>query len=161
MGRLPEAESLFRRVLQLAQEAGNRDDEGRSFSRLGQIALRRGRLEEAEGYFQQSLAIDREAQDRQGEGADLSALGQIQQARGQALAAAETFEQALVVLREVDDVINYATGALLLARLLIEDLQQPDRGCSLLAEAIRIRHDLGLPGEEEARATAQRLGCAV
>ena len=65
------------------------------------------------------------------------------------------------MLRIVDDRGNYADGAIQFGRLLIEELHQRERGCALFAEAIQIRHDLGLPGEEEARATARHLGCAV
>ena len=158
-GWFAEAERCFQQSLTIARAMQDRDDEGRVLFFLGRVTFEQERLAEAQQYFQESLSITREMQDQQAEGTILFLLGQILRLQGHYLAAADMFEEALVLLHSVDDKGNYADGAIQFARLLIEELHQHKRGCALFAEAIQIRHDLGLPGEEEARATAQRLGC--
>jgi tetratricopeptide (TPR) repeat protein len=160
-GWLAEAERCFQQSLVITRQVQDRDGEGAALFFLGRATLERERLAEAEQYFQESLSITRELQDQQGEGTILFLRGQILRLQGHYLAAADLFEEALALLRSVDDKGNYADGAIQFARLLIEELHQRERGCALFAEAIQIRHELGLPGEEEARATAQRLGCDV
>jgi tetratricopeptide (TPR) repeat protein len=160
-GWFAEAERCFQQSLAMAREMQDRDDEGTVLFFLGRVTLEQERLAEAEQYFQQSLSIRSEMHDQQGAGTILFLLGQILRLQGHYLAAADRFEEALALLRSADDKSNYADGAIQFARLLIEELHQRERGCALFTEAIQIRHDLGLPGEEEARATAQRLGCAV
>jgi tetratricopeptide (TPR) repeat protein len=103
VGRLPEAEAVYKPNLIILRELEDRQGEGVVLSSLGQIAKQRGRLEEAEQYFLQSLAIAREAQNRQGEGVVLSSLGDIAQQRGRLEEAEEHFQQALVIAREVQD----------------------------------------------------------
>jgi tetratricopeptide (TPR) repeat protein len=160
-GRLAEAERCFQQSLALARKMQDRDDEGTVLFFLGRVTLEQERLGEAERYFQESLRIIREMQDQRGEGTILFLQGQILRLQGRYLAAATMFEEALALLRSVDDKGDYADGAVQFGRLLIEELHQHERGCALFAEAIQIRHDLGLLGEEEARATARHLGCAV
>jgi tetratricopeptide (TPR) repeat protein len=160
-GWLAEAERCFQQSLAITRQVQDRDGEGAVLFFLGRVTLEQERLAEAEQYFQESLSITREMQDQQGEGTILFLLGQILRLQGHYLAAADLFEEALALLRIVDDKSNYADGAIQFGRLLIEELHQRERGCALFTEAIQIRRDLGLPGEEEARATAQRLGCAV
>jgi tetratricopeptide (TPR) repeat protein len=160
-GWLAEAERCFQQSLALARKMQDRDDEGTVLFFLGRVTLEQERLGEAERYFQESLRIIRETQDQRGEGTILFLQGQILRLQGRYLAAATMFEEALALLRSVDDKGDYADGAVQFGRLLIEELHQRERGCALFAEAIQIRHDLGLPGEEEARATARHLGCAV
>jgi len=160
-GWVAEAERRLQQSLSIARETQDRDGEAAALFFLGRVTLGQERLGEAEQYFQESLSVTRAKQDQQGEGTILFLLGQILRLQGHYLAAADLFEEALALLRSVDDKSNYADGAVQFGRLLIEELHQRERGCALFAEAIQIRHDLGLPGEEEARATAQRLGCDV
>ena len=103
VGRLPEAEAIFKQDLDLRRAIKDRRGEGVVLSRLGSVARLRGRLEEAADYFQQSLPILRETQDRRGEGADLSLLGQVALARGRLEEAAAYFEQSLPIRRETQD----------------------------------------------------------
>ncbi len=160
-GSLAEAERSLRQSLSIAREMQDHDEVGAVLFFLGRVTLEQERLAEAEQYFQESLSIIRAMQDQQGEGTILFLLGQILRLQGHYLAAADLFEEALALLRSVDDKSNYADGAIQFGRLLIEELHQRERGCALFAEAIQIRHDLGFPGEEEARATAQHLGCSI
>jgi hypothetical protein len=46
-----------------------------------------------------------------------------------------------------------------LGRFLIEHERNRDEGCQMLRDAIRLYHEMGLPGEQVARDTARRLGC--
>ena len=158
-GRLEEAEGYFQQSLGMRREVQDRQGEGVDLSYLGQIALRRGRLEEAEGYFQQSLVIRREVQDRRGEGVDLSSLGQIAQRRGRLDAAEGYFQQGLAILREVQDWPDVATLLGILGEFLITKRGKREEGCAMLEEAARLYEEMGVPGAEEARETAKRLGC--
>jgi tetratricopeptide (TPR) repeat protein len=158
-GHLEEAAEYFQQSLVIARDVQDRQGEGAVLSNLGQIAQRRGRLEEAAEYFQQSLVIRREVQDRRGEGVVLAQLGVIARARERFEEAEQRFREGLAILDEVQDAPNVAGVALSLGDLLIEHRNRREEGCALIQQAIRTRHELGLPGEEEARERARRLGC--
>jgi tetratricopeptide (TPR) repeat protein len=158
-GYLDEAEGYLKESLAIRREVEDRRGESFDLSTLGQIAQRRGRLDEAEQYYQQSLTIRREAQDHQGEGVDLAQLGQIARDREQWDQAENYFRQCLALMETVQDAVNEATIALILGTFLIEVRDNREEGCALIQRAIRIRHELGVPGEEEARERARQLGC--
>ncbi len=141
------------------RESQDRQGEGDVLGSLGDIALQQGQLEASQRYHEQALAIHHEVQDLRGVAVDLFSLGQVLEAQGNYPTAALSFEEAMTAMREIGDNINYPEGALQLGALLITQLDQKERGCALLAEAIRIREELGLPGAEEARETARQLGC--
>ena len=138
----------------------DRQGEGVDLSSLGQIALSRGKLDEADAYFQQSLVIRREVQDRQGEGVDLAQLGLIARDTGQYDEAEEYFQRCLAILREVQDALNQARILEILGAFLIEQRGNSADGCKMLHEAARLYDEMGVPGGDEARETARRLGCA-
>jgi len=93
------------------------------------------------------------------EGVALSLLSQIAQARGRLDEAEGYYRQGLAILQDVQNAANYGSAALALGALLIQRRGELDEGCILMHEAIRIRHDLGLPGEDAPRARAEMLGC--
>jgi tetratricopeptide (TPR) repeat protein len=161
IGRLPAAETIFHEVLQFTREAGDRGGTARSLSRLGKIALVRGRLEEAEGYFQQSLAIRREVQDRQGEGVVLAYLALIAENRERYDEAESYYRAALSLALATEDSSNTASMSSALGELLILHRGKRDEGCQMLKQAAQLYEQMGVPGAEDVRERAQRLGCGV
>jgi tetratricopeptide (TPR) repeat protein len=116
-------------------------------------------LEQAESYYQQSLAIDREVQDRRGEGVVLYSLALIAEARGDLNRAEALHRESLAIGIAVQSGPDIADSWLVLGRFLIEHERNRDEGCQMLRDAISLYHEMGLPGEQQARATARLLGC--
>jgi nucleoside phosphorylase/tetratricopeptide (TPR) repeat protein len=100
MGRLAEAEAIFRDDLQIRQD--EQDVEGKSLTlcRLGQVAHQRGLLDMAQDYFQRSLEIFREERNLEAEGSVLSHLGQIARRRGRLGEAERYFREALEIVKK-------------------------------------------------------------
>ncbi len=158
-GKLDEAVRRYRLCLSMARQAQNRRDEGAALDVLGRIAQARGRLDEAETYLTESLAIDREVQDRQGEGVDLYELALIAEARGDLDRAEEMHRQSLAISIEVQSGYDIAQSYAYLGELLITKRDKREEGCQMLSEAARLYDEMGVPGSEDARQTARRLGC--
>jgi tetratricopeptide (TPR) repeat protein len=125
---------------------------------LGQVAQRRGQLEAAEGCCQQALAIDREVQNREGEGVDLYSLALLAEARGDLDRAEALHRQSLALAIEVQNGQDIADSYWYLGEFLLTKREQRDEGCAMLAEAARLYEQMGVPGAERARVTAQALG---
>jgi tetratricopeptide (TPR) repeat protein len=159
-GELEASQAYYEQALTIHREIQDRSEEGAGVSQLGQIALARGQLDEAEQYFQQSLTIRREVQDSQGEGIDLAYLATVAENREHYDEAETYYRTALILAREAEDVSDIASMSSALGQLLILHRNHCDEGCQLLAETIRIREELGLPGADAARETARWLGCA-
>jgi hypothetical protein len=62
-------------------------------------------------------------------------------------------------MRDVQDASDEATISLILGKYLNRRRHNQSEGCPLVMRAAQIRHELGLPGEEEALAAARDLGC--
>lgn len=161
-GDLAGAQTNYEQYRRIMQEVGDTREEGVALSKLGQIALKRGRLDEAAEYFQESLTIDREVQDRQGEGVVLYELALIAEAQGDLDRAEQLHRESLAIAEEVQSGQDLADSLLTLGEFLITKRPgKRDEGCAMLRNAIAIYHEMGVPGEAQARAVAQELGCAV
>jgi tetratricopeptide (TPR) repeat protein len=159
IGQLDAAEQAYQEALTIRRELTDRKGEGAVLAALGQVARARGQLEAAEGYYQQALAIDREEQDRRGEGVDLYSLALIAEAHGDLERAEALQRESLGIAREVQDGVGIADSCTYLGEFLITRRDKREEGCGMLAEAARLYEQMGVPGADEARATAQRLGC--
>ncbi|HEY7019572.1 MAG TPA: tetratricopeptide repeat protein [Ktedonobacterales bacterium] len=158
-GQLEAAQAYYEQSLVIRREVQDRQGEGAVLSNLGRIALERGRMEEAEQYFQQRLVIAREVEDRKGEGIGLAFLANLEALRERYDEAESYYRQALALARETEDAGNIASMSSALGELLIVHRNKRDEGCQMLAEAARLYDQMGIPGAEEARETARRLGC--
>jgi tetratricopeptide (TPR) repeat protein len=160
LGDLDAATDYAARSLAGYRAAGNRRGEGVALSLLGDLERQRGELDAAQPRYEQYLAIMREVKDQAGIGVALYKLGQIAELKHEFADAEGYFRQGLAVARAVNDAANLAIGARLFGAFLITQRDKRDEGCALLQEAIRLYSRMGLQDQaEQARATAQRLGC--
>jgi tetratricopeptide (TPR) repeat protein len=157
-GKFDEAEAYVKQALDIVPD---RREQAMTIRVLGQIALARGDLDAAADYLREALQISRKVDYRRGQGIVLTVLGQVALARGLPDQAEDHFRESLRILSEVSDRIGYATAALALGTLLVSHRNQREEGCRLIQEAVTIRHELGLPDEQEARETARQLGCEM
>ncbi|MBF6590832.1 MAG: tetratricopeptide repeat protein, partial [Ktedonobacterales bacterium] len=88
----------------------------------------------------------------------LSSLGQIAQRRGKLDEAEQLYRHGLAILREVQDMLDQAVLLEILGEL-VAGKGDREEGCAMLGEAARLYDEMGVPGGDEVRATAQRLGC--
>jgi tetratricopeptide (TPR) repeat protein len=158
-GLLDEAEQLARQALALQREAQDPIEKGDCLRVLGEIAKARGHFDEARDCFARGLELVRAVPYPRGEGNLLVALGRLEQAQGDVDAARQALRDGTAILRGLGDRVGYVPGALALGELLIANDHNRDKGCALIAEAIAICHELGLPAESAARDLALKLGC--
>ena len=98
------AQSLARLQTQLNayRKAGNRWDEARMLTAIGQERLKLGQALIAKQNFEAALAIAREVEDRRGQGMNLELLGSAFYVLGQIHSAKIFYQQALIIAREID-----------------------------------------------------------
>lgn len=153
--------SRCERALKLARQVQSRINEGAALDGLGFIAQARGQLVQAEAYYTQSLAIRREVQDRQGEGVDLYSLALIAEAHDDIDRAEALHRESLAIGIEVQDWLGVADSYSTLGEFLITQRGKREEGCTMLAEAARLYDQMGVSSGDDARETAQRLGCGT
>ena len=160
--QLDDAERYLNQALLIDRELGDRRSEGIDLGSLGRIALLRNQTEEAEHLFEQALAIAREedVQNQPGEALILQQLGILARDRGHNEQAEDYFRRCFSLLDLLQDEQSKATVALIFGTFLILYRESREEGCELINLSISIRRRLKLPGEEEARDAAIRLGCS-
>ncbi|PCI46234.1 MAG: hypothetical protein COB51_07530 [Moraxellaceae bacterium] len=102
-GQFDTSLNYFNQSLALAQEAGNREQEGAALNNISQIFKAQGDNDKALGHLEQSLVIRQEIGDRFGEGATLNNISGIFNARGDYDKALRYLEQSLEILQEIGD----------------------------------------------------------
>jgi tetratricopeptide (TPR) repeat protein len=114
IGSYKKSLEYSQKALKVAQDIGDRQNEGASLRIIGSAYANMGQVELAIEYHQQALAIAKEIGDRRGEGADLGNLGLAYRHLGQVEKAIEYHEQALVIGKEIKDprIINFCEGKL-------------------------------------------------
>lgn len=158
-GLFDEAERVLMDSLMTLRAIGNPKEEAAALELLGQLGCRQLDWDKAANHYREALLIYQTIQNRRGKGAVLARLGSIAQVRGHVEEAEQLYRQGLDVLREVQDATNYAGVAMMLGGLLITQLGKREEGCVFFTQAIETYHAMGVPGEEQARETARRLGC--
>jgi len=128
-GQLDRAEEMARRSLFIAEEIGDRSQEGISLERQGIILWLRLQLNEAAVLFEQSLAIAREFHDILRESISLGGLGGIRWAQARLAEAEALLREAIEVstsIQNQDDVGVWLgwLGAILGARGEVAQGQQ-------------------------------------
>ncbi|HEX6121718.1 MAG TPA: tetratricopeptide repeat protein, partial [Ktedonobacterales bacterium] len=160
-GRLEEAEGYFQQSLVIDREVQDRRGEGVVLLSLAIIAKQHGHFDEAANFYHQSLVICREVGDRTGEGVILTDLASIEADQNHDDEAELYFRQGLEALVETQEAYNRAAVSLYFGEFLITRRGKRDEGCAMLGEAARLFEAMGVPGAEEARETARRLGCGA
>ncbi|MEQ1505410.1 MAG: tetratricopeptide repeat protein [Myxococcota bacterium] len=101
VGRLQEAEALYRDALASFERLGDRGDAARATRGLGYLAARRGDQDEARHHLHGALAIHRELGDESDEGAALLALAQLALGRGAFADARDDCIAALAIAQRI------------------------------------------------------------
>ncbi len=91
------------KALKIAQEIGDRRNEGAWLGNLGNVYRDFGQVEKAIEYYEKALAIAQEIGDRLEGEADLGNLGNAYSDLGQVEKAIECYEKALAIAQEIGD----------------------------------------------------------
>jgi len=86
-------------------------------------------------------------------------LASIAEAGGDLDRAEPLYRESLTIATELESTPDIADVSLDLGRFLVERRGNRDEGLPMLDHAARLYAEIGLPDAEDARATAQRLGC--
>ncbi len=96
-GRLPEAEKIFKKGLQIAERKKSPEGIASSCTALGNVLAIQGKLNEAETLFQRGFSIEEKLKRPSGIAANIGNLGNIMQARGDYANAAVMYRRAIVI----------------------------------------------------------------
>ncbi len=142
IGSFKKSLEYYEKALKIAQDIGNRQNEGASLGSIGNTYHYLGQVERAIEYYEQALAISREIGDRRGEGARLGNLGLAYSDQGQVERAIEYYEQALAISKEIGD--RRGEGADLgNLGLAYADLKQVERAIEYYERALAIATEIG------------------
>jgi tetratricopeptide (TPR) repeat protein len=100
IGSYKKSLEYSQKALKVAQDIGDRQNEGASLRIIGSTYANMGQVELAIEYHQQALAIAKEIGDRHVEGNRLGNLGNAYSELGQVERAIEYYEQALTIARQ-------------------------------------------------------------
>jgi len=98
--RLAEAEKTYRRVLILALEGGQRQNQVDALDALGRLLLGQERWEESQKSFEDCLVLARGSEDPEGIWSCLEGLGRLALAQGRPAQAIPSLEQAIELIEE-------------------------------------------------------------
>jgi tetratricopeptide (TPR) repeat protein len=107
---LDEAEELFRKAADIAEEIGDRPGMAMTYHQLGMVEQWRGDLGSAEGWYRKALAIKEEIRDRPRMMSTYHQLGEIARLRGRLDEAEEWNRNALTLAEEIGDRSSMASG---------------------------------------------------
>ncbi|MHC4251610.1 MAG: DUF4062 domain-containing protein, partial [Planctomycetota bacterium] len=97
IGRLAQAEEMYRRAQRLAVAAGSRHGESRVLSHLGYLYQARGDFDRAEEVLRKALAIDEELGRKVGIAAGYANLGHVYKEQIDLVKAEEMYRKALAI----------------------------------------------------------------
>ena len=103
VGKVEEAIRYYESTLAIAQENGDRRNEGFWLGNLGSAYHNLGKVEEAISYYEDALAIAQEIGDRCAERIQLSNLGSAYRALGKVEEAIGYHERALTISQQIGD----------------------------------------------------------
>jgi tetratricopeptide (TPR) repeat protein len=101
-----KAIAYYENALKIAQDIGNRKDEGALFGSLGNSYSALGDARKAVEYYEKALKIARETGDRRNEGNWFGNLGLAYQDLGEVRKAIVCYEKALQIAQEIGDKRN-------------------------------------------------------
>ena len=99
---MEQAISYYQQALSIAQEIGDRRNEGDCLGSLGKAYADLGQVDRAIQYYQQALAISQKIGDLRGEGNHLGNLGSAYYSQGQVEQTRQYMEQALRIFEEIE-----------------------------------------------------------
>ena len=142
LGLLLDARSSYEQALAIAQEIGDRTNEGILLGNLVYSYGDLGQTDKAIEYSEQALKIAREIGDQHTEGIMLGNLGNSYSDLGQTDKAIEYTEQALAIAREIGD---RRDECLWLGNLGLSysDLGQTDKAVKHIEQALAIAREIG------------------
>ncbi|HEY7834597.1 MAG TPA: TIR domain-containing protein [Ktedonobacterales bacterium] len=161
-GQTRRAEEFINASLEISRSVGDTRGEGVALSKLGDILVQRGDLPGAQTNYERVLSIMREVGDRKGEGVALYKLALMAETNDNLDRAEALHRDSLgigIAINAVQDIAD--SYAYLGAFLLKYERGKPGEGCEMLHDAARLYDEMGMPGGDEARATARQFGCAV
>lgn len=100
-GYYQEQIPLYRKLLEISRNTGDRQGEGKALGNLGIVYKNLGDYQQAINYCQQDLAITRDIGDRNGEGAALGNLGTVYYSLGTYQQAINYHQQHLSIARDI------------------------------------------------------------
>jgi len=142
IGSYKKSLEYLEKALKIAQDTGNRQNEGASLGNIGIAYADLGQVERAIDYYEQAFAISKEIGDRRGEGARLGNLGIAYRSLGQVERAIEYYKQALAISKEIGDRRGEGTGLGNLGNAYA-DLGQVERAIDYYEQALAIDREIG------------------
>jgi tetratricopeptide (TPR) repeat protein len=138
IGSYKKSLEYYEKALKIAQDIGNRQNEGAVLGNLGLAYHSLGEAKRAIEYYEQALTIARKIGDRRNEGAWLGNLGVAYYALGQLKRVIGYYEQAITIAREIKDKGGEGYWLNNLG-VVFKDLKKYDLAlaCYLLARKIR------------------------
>jgi tetratricopeptide (TPR) repeat protein len=127
--------------IKIAQEIGDRENEGARLGKLGNAYRALGEVRKAMQYYEKALKVAQEIGDRRGEGVRFGGLGNAYSALGEVRKAMQYYEKALKVAQEIGDKKNESTwlGNLGIAYC---NLRQRNEAIEYYKKALKIAQDL-------------------
>lgn len=126
-GQIEQAVQLAEVGLQLTQQVGDRESEGRTLNQLGLITLEQSEPDHARAFFEKSLVIAQETGNHRLEAQVLNNMGKISgEIENDYVTARRFFEKTLEIVREIGNRIGecYALGNLGWAASMGGDFEQ-------------------------------------
>lgn len=146
-GRLVQAESMYKRLLELATERNDEFWIARALANLGSVLHYRGRFNEAEQRYEQALVIDEQLAHDESLARDYRNLGHLAHSRGDLVRAEQMFQKALKIYEKAGDEIEVAgaknaLGAIALGRRDLKTAEQMLQSAVVVAQNARDKHKL-------------------
>lgn len=141
-GRIAEAETEFRRSLEILRDAGERRAEGSMLGSLANLLSDAGRLDEADRAFRQALATLREIGERRFEGVVLGNFSLVHEKSGRPEEAERSLREALAIHHETRNRRFQGTHRCDLAILLV-GRGRVDEARAAWTEGLAILRELG------------------
>ena len=141
-GKQQEALELFKQILSLRRDSGDRAGETVTLNNMTTVYRALDQPEEALKLYEQALPIMREVENRAGEATTLSNIATVYKVTNRPEEALKLYEQALPIIREVQ---NRAGEAATLSNIagVYETTGQLQEALKLYEQALPIRREIG------------------
>ncbi len=145
-GQSERALALYKQVLPIAREVGDRAGEAMTLNNMGAVYYGTGQLQRALALYEQALPITRAVGDRRGEARVLSNMGNAMKQPQRALTL---HEQALDIRREVGDHAGEAATLKNMSYIYIQR-SEPERAVETLRYVVQINREIDAVAAEAA-----------
>jgi len=142
IGSYKKSLECSKKALKIAQEIGDRQNEGAWLGNLGNAYYSLGEVERAIEYYEQALSISKDIGDRRHEGNWLGNLGSAYLSLGEVERAIKYYEQALSIAKEIGDRRNEGTWLGNLGTAYYS-LGEVERAIKYYGQALSISKEIG------------------